>query len=117
ASGVPAMTASMTCLELVAPNRPFSTPYVSKSAKDDNKDFSPRIGFAYDLNGSGRHVVRGGYGLYYGNVFQNIPLFMEQMSNPTVFQTVFNLTGASDIVPGTGIQMVNWRYGVDPMLT
>ena len=61
-------------------------------AKDDNLDFSPRVGFAYDLTGKGNQVIRGGYGLYYGNVFQNIPLFMEQMSNPTVFQTVLSLS-------------------------
>ena len=34
---------------------------------DDTKDFSPRIGFAYDLTGAGKHVVRGGFGLYFGN--------------------------------------------------
>ena len=37
-------------------------------------------------------MLRGGFGLYYGNVFQNIPLFMEQMANPTVFQTVISLS-------------------------
>lgn len=31
----------------------------------DRNDFSPRLGFAYDLTGSGRTVVRGGYGLFY----------------------------------------------------
>ena len=28
-------------------------------------DFGPRLGFAYDLNGSGRTIVRGGYGLFW----------------------------------------------------
>ena len=28
-------------------------------------DFSPRVGFAYDLSGDGRRVMRGGYGLYF----------------------------------------------------
>lgn len=31
----------------------------------DRNDFGPRIGFAYDVAGSGRLVVRGGYGVYY----------------------------------------------------
>ena len=39
--------------------------------------------FAYDLTGSGKHMLRFGYGLYYGQIFQNIPLFMEQQANPT----------------------------------
>src|ERR1035441_8636156 len=94
---------SRTYQELVALNSPFSNPYVSKLPHDDNKDFSPRVGFAYDPTGKGNHVVRGGVGLYYGNVFQNIPLFMEQMSNPTVFQTVVSLSSPTDIVTGTGI--------------
>ena len=106
---------SRTYQELVALNSPFSNPYVSKLPHDDNKDFSPRVGFAYDPTGKGTHVVRGGVGLYYGNVFQNIPLFMEQMSNPTVFQTVVSLSSPTDIVTGTGIALGNWRYGVDPM--
>ncbi len=31
----------------------------------DKNNFGPRFGFAYDLTGSGRTVVRGGYGLVY----------------------------------------------------
>jgi len=104
---------SRTYLDLRTVNSPISNPYVSSIAKDDNLDFSPRVGFAYDLNGKGSHVVRGGFGLYYGNVFQNIPLFMEQMSNPTVFQTVLSLSAPTDDVPGTGKTLANWRYGVD----
>ena len=33
--------------------------------EQDKNDFSPRVGFAYDLSGDGRSVVRGGYGLFY----------------------------------------------------
>ena len=108
---------SRTYLDLRTVNSPISNPYVSSIAKDDNLDFSPRVGFAYDVTGKGSHVVRGGFGLYYGNVFQNIPLFMEQMSNPTVFQTVLSLSSPTDPVPGTGKNLGSWRYGVDAMPT
>jgi len=109
---------SRTYQELVTLNSPISNPWVSKILGDDNKDVSPRVGFAYDLTGVGRHVVRGGFGLYFGNTFQNIPLFMEQQANPTVFQTLFTLSDpVKDIVPGTGIPLGSWRYGVDPMPT
>ena len=33
--------------------------------KTPKKDISPRVGFAYDLSGDGRRVLRGGYGLYF----------------------------------------------------
>jgi len=113
--GLSDVKASRTYQELVAINNPLSNPYVSKLPHDDNKDFSPRVGFAYRLTENGKHVLRGGFGLYYGNVFQNIPLFMEQMANPTVFQTVLSLSSPTDIVTGTGIALGNWRYGVDPL--
>ncbi len=115
--GVSDIQKSRTYLALVAYNNPISNPFVSKLPHDDNKDFSPRVGFAYDVTGAGKHVLRGGFGLYFGNVFQNIPLFMEQMSNPTVFATVLSLTNPSDPVPGTGLTLGQWKYGVSPLPT
>ena len=107
--GASAIAKSRTYLELLAIGSPYA-----KLSHDDNKDFSPRVGFAYDLTGQGKHVLRGGYGLYYGNIFQNIPLFMIQHARPTIYQGLFSLTTPADIVPGTGIALGNWRYGVDP---
>lgn len=97
------------------------SPYAGRLPQDDNKDFSPRIGFAYDLTGSGRHVVRGGFGIYYGQTFENIPLFMLQQVNPTLFATVLDITSSgptdknADLVPGTSKLLSQWRYGVDPL--
>jgi hypothetical protein len=33
--------------------------------RDDTNNFAPRLGFAYDLFGTGRSVIRGGVGKYY----------------------------------------------------
>src|SRR5215467_12865386 len=103
-------------LQKAAPFNPLIAQLVAKKATDYSKGFSPRIGFAYDLNGHGKHLLRGGFGMYYDNTFQNIPLFMEQQSNNTIFQTAFSISG-SDLVPGTAIPLSNWRFGVDPLPT
>lgn len=95
--------------------------------KDDTLDFSPRVGFAYDLTGTGKHVIRGGFGMYYGQIFENIPLFMIQSANPTLFTNVLTLSNPSapqagiapstnaDAVPGTNKLLSQWQYGVDPI--
>jgi Carboxypeptidase regulatory-like domain/TonB dependent receptor len=109
---------SRTFQELQAAGQfsPLAASLVAKKANDYSKGFSPRVGFAYDLNGHGNHIVRAGFGMYYDNTFQNIPLFMEQQANNTIFQTAFAISG-SDIVPGTGIPLDKWRFGIDPLPT
>jgi hypothetical protein len=37
--------------------------------QEDYNDFGPRFGFAYDVFGSGKTVVRGGYGIFYPSIF------------------------------------------------
>jgi Carboxypeptidase regulatory-like domain/TonB dependent receptor len=99
----------------------INSPYGAGVPHDDNKDFSPRIGFAYDVTGRGKHIVRGGFGLYYGQIFENITLFMIQQANPTIFATVLNLNSTgptdpqADIVPTTGKPLSQFRYGVDQL--
>ncbi|HEX3155700.1 MAG TPA: TonB-dependent receptor [Candidatus Angelobacter sp.] len=103
-------------LQSAAAFSPLAASLVAKKAGDYSKGFSPRVGFAYDLNGHGNHIVRAGFGMYYDNTFQNIPLFMEQQANATIFQQAFSLNGAGDIVPGTGIPLSAWHLG-DPLPT
>src|SRR5258708_9762864 len=75
------------------------------------------------MQGRGWHVLRGGYGLYYGQTFLNIPVFMIQQANPTIFSGVFAISSAgpgdatADTVPGTGILLSNLRFWIDPLPT
>jgi hypothetical protein len=110
--GGTAQDKNRTYLALKAINHPAA----ASLPQDDNLDFSPRVGFAWDVTGSGNHIVRGGYGLYYGQTFLNVPLFMIQQSNPTIFASVFSIA-AGDLVPGTNILLSNWRFGIDPLPT
>lgn len=90
----------------------------------DDTNISPRIGFTFDVFGNSRFILHGGYGLYYGQTFENIPLFMIQQANDKVFATTLSIscagpndpkcTGPDSIVPGTNVTLTNYRYGVDP---
>jgi hypothetical protein len=47
--------------------------YEKQTSSPDNNNIMPRTGFAWDLNKDGRTVVRGGYGRFYDQLFDNIP--------------------------------------------
>jgi hypothetical protein len=47
--------------------------YEKQTSSPDNNNIMPRTGFAWDLNKDGHTVVRGGYGRFYDQLFDNIP--------------------------------------------
>jgi hypothetical protein len=85
----------------------------------DWKEFQPRIGFAWDVTGSGKSVIRGGYGIARDQIFQNITLFSIQQSQPTIYQTVLDVNGdnppGQGCTPTTPFDVCSFRFGIDPL--
>jgi hypothetical protein len=78
--------------------------------KTPKLDISPRVGFAYDLTGEGRRVLRGGYGLYFDqyNTAAAAGDITAQARRPlNALSTLVNTA------IGVG-QLATYRFGVDP---
>ncbi|MFN2445576.1 MAG: TonB-dependent receptor domain-containing protein [Vicinamibacterales bacterium] len=59
-------------LETGTTNSDVQSPIQPGERPMDTDNFSPRLGFAYDLRGDGTTVVRGGYGRYFDKVMLNL---------------------------------------------
>ena len=62
------------------------------------KDFSPRLGFAWDVNGDGKTSVRGGFGIYFDTPIVGTLLFEDLVVPPASSVTLVSPT-AGGILP------------------
>lgn len=69
-----------------------------KDPKDDTNNWQPRVGFAYDLRGDGRDVIRGGWGIYMDMAYTNSnALFAASDASGQGFGAVLSVDNQSGI--------------------
>jgi hypothetical protein len=79
--------------------------------KTPTLDFSPRIGFAWDISGNGSRVIRGGYGLYIDqyNTAASAGDITGQSARP-----LNSLATRTNTAIGVG-ELATFRFGIDPL--
>lgn len=88
----------------------IGSPYAARPKTPFNS-LSPRLGFAYDLSGDGRRVVRGGGGIYFDQFNingGNVSDIFSQNKRP--LNVLSELTNSAI---GVG-DLATYRFGVDP---
>jgi hypothetical protein len=77
---------------LPAPDAPNPAATVTLSNPSGHNNFAPRIGFAWDPYGTGKTAVHGGFGMYYGRIFNSLLLNTFENSAGPLGQLAYSFT-------------------------
>ena len=72
----------------------------------DKNDFQPRAGFAYDIGGDGKTVIRGGAGIFSAYVNRLVSGVIRTLGNPNFPDDNINIvlaTATSNLIPGANL--------------
>ncbi len=62
--------------------------------KNDTNNWGPRIGATYDLKGDGRHLLRGGWGIYYDFPYTNATILFPASAVQSNYGVVYSVSAS-----------------------